>query len=394
MTTDTARVQYLFKKHLDSSASPSEVRELFDLIGQEKIDEEILSSLDLELAETDPLSPYDQKRWNLIFEKIKDDTAAIEADVIPEKKSSSIFLRACVAAAIVVMILGAGLFYFSKMDKDQIAQSAYANDVPPGKRGATLTLANGNKIRLSDVANGELARQANVEISKTADGQVVYKMIGLNSAPNVINTLSTERGETYILTLPDKTQVWLNAASSLTYSATLNEHGVRSVKLEGEAYFQVAKDKSHPFTVESKGQLVEVLGTHFNINSYEEEKSVKTTLLEGSVKVRAGLKQQILKAGEQSILANNKLISRVANIEETIAWKNGDFIFERENIESIMRKLQRWYNIEVDFQGEIPKQIFYARISRSQNISAVLNALEEAEGVHFKVEGRRVTVTK
>lgn len=302
------------------------------------------------------------------------------------------------AAASVIMVLAAGLFlYISRHDTiPHSTEIAAQNDVKPGKNTATLTLADGSKVVLSDVSNGKLAEQAGVVISKTADGQVVYQAKAIGSKGDVkYNTLSTAKGETYQIALPDGTKVWLNAATSLKFPSTFAFSANRNVELSGEAYFEVAKDKKHPFVVRSAGQDVEVLGTHFNINSYADETNVKTTLLEGSVRVSSALRSKVLKPNQQSVLSSGNTIDvQPANLEETMAWKNGYFKFNDENLESVMRKLERWYDVEVIYDGEFENEGFSGKISRSRNISKVLKILESTKTVHFKVEGRRITVIR
>lgn len=305
-----------------------------------------------------------------------------------------------IAAAVALIVFGVW-FYTSHHFNNRKDLPNYTSDIAPGKQGATLTLANGKKIRLTEQAQGKLAEEAGVQISKTASGQLTYEIKGGDAESNKINTLSTAKGETYIVTLPDKSKVWLNAASSLTYSASLNERGLRRVRLEGEAYFEVTKNKKRPFVVESRNQVVTVLGTHFNINSYRNEPAVKTTLLEGSVRVNPVTGygnimrhvEQVLKPGQQSLLDGKHVIEVAeADTDEALAWKDGFFRFNGEDVRSIMRKLSRWYDIEVVYEGNVSAEVYYGKVSRSKNISAVLKVLEKSQGVHFKIEGRRVTV--
>ena len=270
--------------------------------------------------------------------------------------------------------------------------------INPGQVGATLTLSNGKKIRLKDTGNGELAKEIGVTISKTASGQVVYTIlppgkddISSKINPNSLNTLSTAKGETYQIRLPDGSLVYLNAASSLTYSTVLNKQKKRSVQLTGEGYFEVAKDKSRPFIVKSLGQEVEVLGTHFNINAYADEPSTKTTLLEGSVRIN---NQVTLKPNQQAIKINNKIETTTANAAETIAWQKGYFSFYDEDINSIMRKISRWYNVEINYDGELPTEGFNARINKGRSIRDVLEILRKTNAVNFKIEGRKIIVSK
>jgi len=306
--------------------------------------------------------------------------------------------RIAVAAAVAVVIFGAGLFYFSKDMKQVPAdQVALVNDVAPGVSGATLTLANGKKIRLSDAVKGELAQQAGVSVSKSADGQLVYEVkpgTGASEDLGAINTLSTDKGETYQVKLPDGTVVWLNAASSLKYAANLLEYGKRKVTLQGEAFFKVAKDKKHPFVVESAGQQVEVLGTEFNVNAYADEPVVSTTLLEGSVNVfyLKNNSSKILKPGQQSTLKGGDIKVGDADVDQALSWKNGDFVFVGEDLKTVMRQVARWYDVEIEYQGNINSSGVVSTISRTKKLSQLLKALQINQGIHFKIEGRRVLV--
>lgn len=298
------------------------------------------------------------------------------------------------AAAAILLSLGIGSYYYiTKPNQEQIAQ-IQVNDVVPGGNKAVLTLANGQHVVLTSAKNGRLAIQGNTEITKTADGNIVYNQTtGESAAISALtyNTVSTPVGGQYHLTLTDGTNVWLNAASSIKYPTAFTG-GERKVEIFGEAYFEVAHNAAKPFRVQSNHQVVEVLGTHFNINSYADETATKTTLLEGSVKVTGSNGFKFIKPGQQAVLSGNNLSVAQADVEEAVAWKNGYFRFNDEKIASIMRKLSRWYNIDVSFEGKMLEEGFNGKISRYKNISQTLKMLEKTKAVHFKVEGRRVTV--
>lgn len=300
-------------------------------------------------------------------------------------------------AAAAILVIGIGIFYYSSkkpdINKDDV-HVQFSNDIAPGKIGATLTLANGTKINLNRAANGELAKEAGAIITKTANGQLIYKIEDSANDANRINKLSTARGETYTLRLPDGSLVWLNAASSLTYSTALNDHGIRKVTLDGEGYFEITKDKMHPFVVESKGQQVEVLGTHFNINAYAEELSPKTTLLEGAIKIKYKSIDKILKPGEQATLTSTDIVVGSADIEEAMAWKNGKIIFNNETLGSIMRKVSRWYNVEVRFQDGVENITYQGVVSRTKKISSILNFFRNTETINYRIKDNTITLTK
>jgi len=317
-------------------------------------------------------------------------------------KTIRLWKRISVVAAVLGLI-AVGIYFYVKpgaSDQDQIQH--YATDIAPGQQGATLTLANGEKIRLSQASNGELAKQAGVTISKTASGQLIYEFkpsTRTETDPGAINTLTTAKGETYQVRLPDGSLVWLNAASSLTYTAALTERRQRRVKLSGEAYFEVAKDKVHPFIVESNQQEVEVLGTHFNISSYPDDAASKTTLLEGSVRVSARTKgvtqhTKILKPNQQSTLIGATLSVSETEGDYAIAWKEGFFMFNNESLESAMSRIARWYNVQVLYDDEEAKGgNYFGRISRYENVSKVLKMLSRTDLVNFKIEGKIIKIS-
>jgi transmembrane sensor len=265
--------------------------------------------------------------------------------------------RIAITAAVVALIaLGIYFFNFSGFSGSiGSSRSSYANDVAPGRNTAIITLANGKTVNLSGAKTGvvidadQFAYNDGTEI-KTSSGDE-----HLSSTAQELLTVSTPRGGTYQVTLPDGTRVWLNAASSLKFISGFNNpgHQHRKVELVGEAYFEVAKDKNHPFIVDSEGQQVTVLGTHFNISSYDDDSAVRTTLLEGRVKIN----ESILKPGEQSVLTGGQIKIISADIESAMAWKNGDFIFKGEDFKTTMRKISRWYDVDITYDPNVNDNI-------------------------------------
>jgi len=393
------RLTYLYQQYLQGKASSEELDEWQKIIHDPSLKEALGNIIDnsyYQILEKD-IQNLEANRSEEIYHDIISHTAD------ERNLSRSLWPKILIAAAVATMIASAGIWFFNNNKEAATDQVAKVNDIAPGKQGATLTLASGKKIKLTEVANGELAKEAGVVITKSANGQLVYDIKGSKTESNKQNTLSTANGETYQVRLPDGSLVWLNAASSLTYSASLIESGLRRVKLDGEGYFEISKDKQHPFIVESHGQEVEVLGTHFNVNSYEDESAIKTTLLEGSVKINvSGLrpslpqgKSRILKPNEQSQVTSEGKISVTEVVaSEAIAWKNGKFIFNEETIESVMRKLSRWYNVEVVYEGDFSNIRFDGSISRSDKISKILDKITFTQAVKFKIDGRRIYVTK
>lgn len=313
---------------------------------------------------------------------------------------TKLWIRIAMAAAI-LMVFSIGLLMYSirNHNGEQVIfkSSNIKKDILPGGNKAYLTLADGSKISLNDAPNGQLATQANIKISKSADGQIVYEIGNHNANASIIsyNTIETPNGGQYQINLPDGTKVWLNANSSLRYP-TVFVGNKRTVNLSGEAYFEVAKNAKMPFFVQSKYQGVEVLGTHFNINAYDDEPMVKTTLLEGSVKVAANHSNQyqLLKPNQQAQLdpKNNAISVADVNTEEAIAWKNGNFLFADEDLKSIMRKVGRWYDVEVDYQTKIDGSTFSGIVSRSKKVSQVIKIIEKTSNYKIKIEERRLIV--
>lgn len=296
-----------------------------------------------------------------------------------------------IAAALALVAIG--IYFFNHKNAGPGERFDVAQIVIPGKVGATLTLANGRKIRLSEAGDGEIAKEEGISVIKTSEGELVYEISNKAAGVNKENTLTTAKGETYVLILPDRSKVWMNAASSLTYSTNLNK-GSRKVKLQGEAYFEISEDKTRPFIVETRKQKVQVLGTHFNVNAYSDEDKVTTTLLKGSVKVSGNSGEEILKPGDQSLVTENSISISKVDTERAVAWKNNKFLFENDDIRYIMRMIGRWYDVDVIYTGEMPTEKFGGGVSRFDNVLQVLKILESTGGVHFKIEGRKIFVSK
>lgn len=301
------------------------------------------------------------------------------------------------AAAAVLVMIGAGIiFYVKKPAFSPTEVVSYMNDVAPGTTSATLTLSSGRKIFLASAAQGELTGEAGVSILKTADGELIYQVKDGSGQPNKTNTLSTANGETYRVRLPDGTSAWLNAASSISYPASFASMKTRKVTTSGEVYFEVAKDRTHPFIVQSKGQSLEVLGTHFNVNGYGDEAMVRTTLVEGSVRLKGSSGSEgLLRPGQQAAMGSSGEF-RISEVDTELAtaWKNNKFMFEGQQIRDIMRMVERWYNVRVIYEGPVPEDRYSGTVSRFGNVSQVLKILEESGGVHFRITGGEGSVEK
>ena len=390
------RVIFLVKKFESGQLAPDEKTELLSLIDQYPsiVSAEITNMLNaFESAQaTSDSKNIDFEKWNQVINHI----LSVDRLVTPKKRSIKIYYKWLAAAAVLALALTVTLRIQNHSSKKHV----FLTDIAPGGNKATLTLANGRKISLNDIANGDLIKEAGLSISKTTNGQLVYN-IEKNSAiadDQQVNVISTPNGGEWQIRLPDGSLVWLNALSSLEYPLNIGTTTVRKVKLKGEAYFEVAKDSKHPFIVETDKQKLEVLGTHFNINSYTNESLTKTTLLEGSVRISAiqNLNEyQVLKPGQQSVLSENGIEIKAVDTDESVAWKNGYFMFNNEKQESILRKIARWYNVKVEYADKEAKDVmYYGTVSRFDKISQVLRKFEQTGEVRFEMQGNKLIVYK
>lgn len=317
-----------------------------------------------------------------------------DAEQPASSKTIRLWPRIAVAAAVLAVLATA--FYFYTYPAVDLKKEAFNAGVVPGRNKAVLRLADGSEISLTDATNGKLAEQAGVTVSKAEDGQLVYTVAdnGEKQPASKMNTISTPNGGQWQVRLPDGTIVWLNAASTLSYPVSFKGERNRTVTLNGEAYFEVAKDKDKPFVVHSEKQDVEVLGTHFNINAYTNEPTLKTTLLEGAVKVNvAGKTAAFLKPGEQAVLTAGGIKTAEMNVQLSIDWKNDEFRFKNESLSSILRKVSRWYDVNIIYtSGQHPMPTFSGSVSRFEDVSAILKMLEQAGDVKFSIEGKNIRV--
>ena len=305
------------------------------------------------------------------------------------------------AAAIIVLVgIGAYFFLFNNVSPkktNNIPSIAAAKDIPPGKDGAILTLSDGRTMVLDNAANGVISVQNGSKVSLQND-KLVYNPVGKSEEEISYNTLSTPKGRQFKVILPDGSEVWLNAASSIRYP-TAFKGNERRVEITGEVYFEVAKNPKMPFHVQvNKSTEIEVLGTHFNINSYDNEESINTTLLEGSVKITYNDEKAMLKPGQQARVTskaseqkNIKVVNEV-DIKKVMAWKNGVFDCEGANLEEVMRQLERWYDIEVVYEKNVPQIEFVGGLGRDLSLLSVLHGLQMSN-VHFRLEeGRKLVI--
>ena len=330
-----------------------------------------------------------RKLFKAIHEKISLESRPVKRRLIP-------FRRIAIAASVIGLLFIGAFLVFNKVGKKEIViggvnKQRFKDDVAPGGDKAILTLADGSTVVLDDAQNGTLAQQGSSKVIKLG-GKLVYDPANKNSREIVYNTITTPNGGQYQLELPDGSLVWLNATSSIHFPTSFVGKE-RRVEIIGEAYFEIAKNRDMPFIVSVNNAEVQVLGTHFNVNAYNDEDNVKTTLLEGSVKVVSGDNMNMLKPGQQSQFTTNGLIKVVSNVDvdKVVAWKNGMFDFENAGIETVMRQLSRWYDVEIEYNGKTD-DLFIAEMRRNIKLSDALKALELTGKVKFDIQGKKIIV--
>lgn len=309
------------------------------------------------------------------------------------------------AAAVVLIVLSIGLVFYSNDHKPGLkhAKAKLDEQTLPGEERATLTLSDGTRIILDSARNAVLGRQEGVIIQKTADGQLTYTFSDSQAAGSAdhgtpgenFNIIETPAGGTYSLQLSDGSEVFLNSSSTLKFPVCFAK-GERKVLLDGEAYFEVAHDAAKPFRVQSGEQIVQVLGTRFNVNAYKNEPLIKTTLLEGSVKVsqRNSMASRLLKPGQEARLSGTgEMTVATADTVQALGWRKGFFVFNDLQLVDIMRQLERWYNVNIDY-STIPRTRFNGVISRDVPLAKALQMLEVTGGVEFKVEAGTVKISQ
>lgn len=400
---DKESVQNLLIDYVSNQIDTHGYKKLMDLIAASADDAELYAFMERVWNSRDLEQPFSKLQSEILYRRIITDQRfnPDEAAVVPlsSKSVNHKFWKIASAAVVLITVAVSLSFYLNsnnRFSKDVLSE----HHIPPGGNKAVLTLSNGEQIALTNIDNGKIADQGIVSITKTADGQLTYSMA--NTKANLskgkdladqYNKIETPLGGQYQLRLPDGTKVWLNAASSLRFPAYFAPGEKRTVVLTGEAYFEVAHHKKQPFIVKTDRQEVTVLGTHFNINTYLNEPFVKTTLIEGRVSVTANSHTSLLQPGQESLLdAGNKMRVDLADLESVLAWKNGKFIYNNEDLYSIMRKVERWYNVQIVYKGDFTGRVFNGSISRFNTVAEVLRKFELTNNLHFKIEGRRITV--
>lgn len=393
------QLAYLFDRYFRGVASPDERETLMELLAREGNEEEVRRLMEEAWKDFQPGRPvFDDETSSRILKNALAASPAEQPAPFRPSRVRRIFTITHVAAAILLLVIGT-IYFRNRLTNTSQPIAAHntdspriTRDIPPGGDGAILTLADGKKIVLDSVQNGELSIQGNTKIVKEG-GRLAYMPQGSAGHEVLYNTMYIPRGKQYQLILPDGSHVWLNAASSIRYPASFTGKE-RKVEITGEAYFEVAKSPARPFRVKIGEAEVEVLGTHFNIMAYEEEATVKTTLLEGAVKVTRAKASHLLRPGQEAQLNKNSdgiTVIDDAPLSEAVAWKNGLFFFNRASLSTVMRQIARWYDVQIVYEGDIPDMEFGGKISRNNNVSEVLKILELSK-VHFRIDGKKIIV--
>jgi len=393
MLLSKERLLYLLNAWSDGKATGMEEQELFAWVNESGNHEFLLQHIEKLVGQYNPKEKEDiaPVNWEHLYEQIIDKCVTPRQHVLLRKMS----WVGWSAAAIVILLLGTTAYLYSTHNslKEVVVQpikKPVPQDVPaPVKSKAVLTLADGSRIELDSMANGTLAQQGNVQVVKQADGQITYNGKG---SEGLYNMLNVPRGSKVVtIKLSDGTMVWLNSESSLRYPASFTGTE-RKVEITGEAYFEVAHNPAMPFIVKKEAMEIKVLGTHFNINTYADERVNKITLLEGSISVSINDQEDLMRPGQQAQVNNKIKLVNGVDIEAVMAWKNGIFQFgDKMDLQLIMGKIARWYDVDIDYQGGAINQKFGGEIPMNSNLSEVLEILKTS-GVKFTIDGKKVMV--
>ena len=377
------RLQYLLSAYFDKRTTGAEETELRALVEQENTKEAVLAAMESlweQPGDSSGEEVFGREKSNQILQSIL---------IKKKEKVFKIYISRMIAAAVFIGVMAVAGWLVIR-DHSELKQNTIAKtDIKaPVANRATITMANGEKIFLDSAANGNLAMLGNVQLVKLADGRVAYSG---TSDKIEYNTVSNPRGSKVIdMAFVDGSHVWLNAGSSITYPVPF-EGNERKVKISGEAYFEITHDASKPFKVSKGDVLVTVLGTHFNVNAYDDEPGIKVTLLEGSVKVNKAKNEQVIKPGEQAIIKEDIKVETGIDVEEVMAWKNGIFEMRGVDAETLMRQIGRWYDVDIVKEGALPQNKFGGSIGRQVNLSSILEALKEY-GVKYRLEERKLII--
>lgn len=409
MTDYSARLIQLYDAFIDNRSSPEETEEFFRLINEMEEGHPLKERIFKEYEKANFLLPEGKRDWQQSLDRILQKDAQEPAYAISPVRRVKRWMYA--AAAILLLLTAGTVYYFFSgtgvevRSLSQQDQPEKKQDLKPGKTGAVLLLADGTQISLDSVQNGVLASQGNSKIIGK-NGRISYEKGATPGNEVLYNTISTPRGRQFSLVLSDGSKVWLNAASSIRYPADFSGND-RKVEITGEVYMEIAshyrKDQSGsmekiPFvvqfnTVEGNRGEIQVLGTHFNINTYGDDRDVKATLLEGSIQLVLNDRHMMIKPGEQVTADKNgrMQLDSNADMDAVMAWKNGFFSFNNTDMRTLMNEIGRWYDVDVEYAGTVPDRKFGGEIARSSNASQVLKIMEESN-VRFRIEEKKIIV--
>ncbi|HEX9512368.1 MAG TPA: FecR domain-containing protein [Puia sp.] len=402
MTSDN-RLSYLYRQYVSKSCTPEELQEFFEYVRDPAYKQALEAMAEEHLETLQAPANLPAIDWEHMYRSVvpleelsrlssisREADTGVDTGRSRKGRVASLFTLSRVAAAVMIIVLcGGGYFFLTRRPHRSPEGTIAKKDVTPGYSKATLTLSNGATITLDSVHTGLLTRQGNAAVVNSNNGQLAYNVSPEKQTTVLYNTLTTPRGGQYQLTLPDGTKVWLNAASSLIYPTAFSGDE-RTVQMTGEAYFEVTHDKKRPFKVKVGGQTIEDIGTQFNVNAYADEPVQTTTLLEGAVRVGG----HVLKPGEKaSVAVSGTIHVSKGDPEQAIAWKNGLFDFTDTDLQTVMRQLARWYNVDIKYEGKIPERQFTGMIGRSLTLTQVLKGLTR-ESVQYRIEeGNHLIIT-
>lgn len=383
---DQDKVEYLFQRFIDKTITEEEQRDLLKLI--ERNEDEKLFGFLSEIIDASGEEKIGLEDWTALL------STSISADKPVTKVRRMKFFYRYVSAAAVILLIGSAVFFYKNSAVKP--ESQITSVIKPGENKAVLIMEDGNSIMLDEDLKASEVLAKDSSIKSVSNGEIVYSNNLENTKASGHNVLRTPKGGQYRIVLPDGTIAWLNADSELKFPSAFDQN-MRKVELEGEAYFEVVSyNKKWPFIVKSLGQKIEVLGTKFNVSAYQDDGFIKTSLLEGKVKIinETSQKTVTLKPGQEATLSKNLNQIKVyaSEVEESIAWKEGLFVFNSEDVYVAMNKISRWYDVDVTYKGDFRAKALWGTASRSEKLESLLKTLQATGVARFRIEGRRILV--
>ncbi|MGN6418012.1 MAG: FecR family protein [Pseudobacter sp.] len=379
----------LYQSFLEDRIGPAELEQFRELSGQQPYEQ----WLDVLLDQTVTLQFTEQDANEIDLSRMRSHLLENVVGIKPKRTPVKYYYAA--AASLLVLLAAAFYIWLTPGKTEQTAgnEPSPVQQILPAKDIATLTLADGTTLLLDSAGLSKLKNSANLPVTTDADGSLVYhagKQAGNSIA---MNTLSTPRGGQFRITLPDGSRLWLNAASSVTFPTSFNAQN-RNIKLTGEAYLEVSSNQRQPFSVELHNSSIDVLGTSFNVQAYADDKNITTTLLEGSIRMNS----VVMRPGQQAILSNEATdktpeVLNGADLQKVMAWKNGFFNFDNVPLKDVMKQVERWYDIDVIYEGAPPAVVFKGGMDRGVQLSGIIRFLQNF-GITATMNGRKMIISK